>query len=371
MPGQFRDCLLGSDNTTKSLYQPVHVVEFPFPNVHRSCSDRMFFILSHIQSPPVRILEIGCCLGYFSYYLACAGYKVTAVDMSKGNIDFCKSFHAHENVNYVNGDGFSFLQQDKFDVVICLAVTHHIHRQNEKRACDIYTSLSKQDLFFETAYNDESDFVDTNLNRKFVLNHFSRMHSDHSTNMCFTLQPVDKSTRDIFYMGKNRNCHVRKFWCSRRSDNYRIDSICRKELNSLSFYDIRTSDQSVIKRWNEINQIVRKKSMPFLPMIYRSDFGGRQLNVFLEDVEMSGFLPMLNYSVDRDEIISFVQNVNSELAKVGLRYFDFTPKNMFYNEKTKQFKLVDIVESLELNKEQLPSREVVDNFVNRLDKRSS
>ena len=67
--------------------------------------------------------------------------------------------------------------------------------------------------------------------------------------------------------------------------------------------------------------------------------------MLLEDVTRSGFQ---NIDKINKKVLEFIHLSNRMLCSIGLYYFDYTPSNIFYNKKLDEFKIIDIVESLEV-----------------------
>jgi 2-polyprenyl-3-methyl-5-hydroxy-6-metoxy-1,4-benzoquinol methylase len=80
------------------------------------------------QTPPKKILEIGCGIGVDSIQLAKRGYAVTAVDLTENALTVARQFAAHRGVNIDfrlgNAEGLDFPDQS-FDAVYSFGVLHH------------------------------------------------------------------------------------------------------------------------------------------------------------------------------------------------------------------------------------------------------
>ncbi len=110
------------------IYQPI----FGFPslsgNNSRSCSDRLDSILRigrllKEDKKKLRVLDLGCAQGFFSFSLAQSlGAEVVGIDYLKENIDVC-----NELKNYFGFDEVEFYCGD-FDVS---GSTHDINKKSE------------------------------------------------------------------------------------------------------------------------------------------------------------------------------------------------------------------------------------------------
>lgn len=95
---------------------PPHVVE-------HYLRKRTGFVLEHC--PRGEVLDVGCGTGLLATRLAGAGYGVTGVDPSEGMLEVLRA--RTPEVDAVRGSGTSLpLADDTFDLVLSVAVMHHI-----------------------------------------------------------------------------------------------------------------------------------------------------------------------------------------------------------------------------------------------------
>jgi SAM-dependent methyltransferase len=103
---------------------PAHVVE-------HYLRKRVAFVRRHC--PPGTALDVGCGTGALAAALAAAGYEVTGVDPSEGMLDVMRE--RAPDVQAVQGSGTSLpFADDSFDVVLSVAVMHHIAAAEDVRA---------------------------------------------------------------------------------------------------------------------------------------------------------------------------------------------------------------------------------------------
>lgn len=95
---------------------PAHVVE-------HYLAKRVRFVIEHC--PRGRALDVGCGTGALAARLSKAGYEMTGVDPSAGMLDV---LHAREpGIEAVHASGTALpFADDTFDLVMCVAVMHHI-----------------------------------------------------------------------------------------------------------------------------------------------------------------------------------------------------------------------------------------------------
>jgi SAM-dependent methyltransferase len=102
---------------------PGHVVE-------HYLSKRTSFVLEHC--PRGQVLDVGCGTGLLATRLAGAGYEVTGIDPSEGMLDVLRA--RTPEVDGVRGSGTALpFADDTFDLVLSVAVMHHIADPGEVR----------------------------------------------------------------------------------------------------------------------------------------------------------------------------------------------------------------------------------------------
>jgi SAM-dependent methyltransferase len=102
---------------------PPHVVE-------HYLRKRTRFVVDHC--PPGRLLDVGCGTGLLAERLQAAGYAVTGVDPSDGMLDVLRA--RAPRVEAVQGSGTDLpFDDDAFDVVLCVAVLHHVAEPGDVR----------------------------------------------------------------------------------------------------------------------------------------------------------------------------------------------------------------------------------------------
>lgn len=123
-------------NVLPELYQPIFGHETQSINPKRMCLNRLtefkkiYDSLSKELNRPLRVLDLGCNMGYFSLYAAKWGGTVTGIDVDMRNIRLCQ-FLAHEHPDYnikfhhaKIEDFIPHICKDEYDLVLCFSVLH-------------------------------------------------------------------------------------------------------------------------------------------------------------------------------------------------------------------------------------------------------
>jgi SAM-dependent methyltransferase len=103
---------------------PPHVVE-------HYLAKRTRFVVEHC--PRGAGLDVGCGTGALAARLAAAGYDMTGVDPSDGMLDVLRARAPQVRAQVASGTDLPF-EDDTFDLVLCVAVMHHIAEQGAVRA---------------------------------------------------------------------------------------------------------------------------------------------------------------------------------------------------------------------------------------------
>jgi len=147
-------------NLLPEKYQPI----FNHPSLSneaaRPCEDRLniikeiYFALESDLKRPLRVLDLGCAQGYFSFHLGAIGAHVTGIDYLAENINLCRALQCQNpdlNVQFFT-DRIENVIRDldfaQYDLVLCLSVFHHIVYENSVCvARDLITDLAKKNQF--------------------------------------------------------------------------------------------------------------------------------------------------------------------------------------------------------------------------------
>jgi O-antigen chain-terminating methyltransferase len=124
------------------VYQPIFGHPEYSVGASRDCDDRLADIvrvyrtLEHKLNRPLRVLDLGCAQGFFSFSLASLGASVVGIDYQRPNIEVCQAvaaecpglsaeFHTG-NIEQV----ISRLEGGEYDLVLGLSVFHHLVHQS-------------------------------------------------------------------------------------------------------------------------------------------------------------------------------------------------------------------------------------------------
>lgn len=128
--------LLETAYSKVDAYQPVFGFEerFGARPVSRNCKDRCDLLDKYLKkdAPNLRILDVGCSMGYISLHYARAGALVTGLDAHQPNIEFCNVLADTNNIRATfKNDVFSEefcrdMKEGEFDVAFLFSVLHHV-----------------------------------------------------------------------------------------------------------------------------------------------------------------------------------------------------------------------------------------------------
>lgn len=121
------------------------IVEFSvsMEHIHRIIGDRK----------NLKILDVGAGTGRYSIELCHEGHEVTAVELVKRNLEVIRSKHEKIKTWQGNALNLSFLEAQKFDLVICFGPMYHLHTEEERlKAFEEIKRVTKKDGIILAAY---------------------------------------------------------------------------------------------------------------------------------------------------------------------------------------------------------------------------
>lgn len=124
---------------------------------HPFRKDNPAFILDFIK-PDSHVLDLGCGLGFVSFYVAEKAKRVVGIDYSQSDIAKAKSLFKRDNLEYRCEDALVYLQKntETFDILILSHILEHIEEPEN--------FLNTFKGFFQYIYIELPDFDKTLLN---------------------------------------------------------------------------------------------------------------------------------------------------------------------------------------------------------------
>ncbi|WP_160288680.1 methyltransferase domain-containing protein [Pseudomonas knackmussii] len=196
------------------IYQPIYGhIEFS-TEASRSCEDRLERILQVYRAletaigRPLRVLDIGCAQGYFSFNLAECGASVRGVDYLPQNINLCRTLaeeHPELDICFEIDRAEAVIDritQDQYDLVLGLSVFHHvIHEHGVLASQKLLSRISEttRAAIFEFALKEEPLYWAKSQpdNPDALLVDFPFIHelSRHQTHLCEVARPLYVASR--------------------------------------------------------------------------------------------------------------------------------------------------------------------------------
>lgn len=110
-----------------------HSINKPFSDVN--CGEFLMGIggvMSLLPSPPAKLLDLGCGVGWTSIFFAKNGYQVTGVDISDHSISIAreqKKIEKLNNLNFLIYDYEELPFKEEFDAVVFFDSLHHAENE--------------------------------------------------------------------------------------------------------------------------------------------------------------------------------------------------------------------------------------------------
>jgi ubiquinone/menaquinone biosynthesis C-methylase UbiE/uncharacterized membrane protein len=71
------------------------------------------------------VLDVACGTGVIDDYLLSKGTRIVGLDVSASMLQLAKEHHDNPNISYVQGDFYSYLDERKYDVIVCYNAYPH------------------------------------------------------------------------------------------------------------------------------------------------------------------------------------------------------------------------------------------------------
>lgn len=106
-----------------------------------------------------KILDVGCGMGHFLYYLKNKGYKnFSGIDMGEKQVDFCKK-HFTKNVEAANALDYLKYKENEYDVIVMNDVIEHIVKEEVVNLLELVKkSLTKDGIILIKTINMSNPF---------------------------------------------------------------------------------------------------------------------------------------------------------------------------------------------------------------------
>ena len=152
------------------VYQPIFgLPKSEQPSSKRNGYDRLNIIkntyqkLSSLEGRELKVLDLGCNAGFYSFELAEIGADVTGIELNYGFFQLCeylKEVNGSKNVRFLNSNFVELYESRRlgeYDLVLGLSIFHHIASRNSfTKAREIVESLGKNSaILLELALCDE------------------------------------------------------------------------------------------------------------------------------------------------------------------------------------------------------------------------
>jgi O-antigen chain-terminating methyltransferase len=213
----------------REVYQPIYGHAEFAAQASRACEDRLYHILAVYDAltqqlqRPLRVLDLGCAQGWFSFKLAEKGAQVLGVDYLGANINVCnilvlenRNLQARFKIAEVETIP-ELLETTSFDLVLGLSVFHHLALHNGKEATrHIIQRICEKipHCFFEFALKEESDdwAMDLPDHPNYFIDHipFSIELGTNATHLSAVGRPLYFCSQSYWYL--NRDMHLFTSW---------------------------------------------------------------------------------------------------------------------------------------------------------------
>ena len=130
----------------------------------RNCEQRKKVVLdvvreyqSYIGKKDLRVLDLGCAQGFYSFTLANEGCIVDGVDFLDKNINLCRALQEENGLacsfeeKKITLEMVQAIPDDTYDVILFFSVVHHICNENGfEYACKLFETLANKTQFMLT-----------------------------------------------------------------------------------------------------------------------------------------------------------------------------------------------------------------------------
>lgn len=331
----------------------------------RNCDIRKSCIIEIVKAfqdklgkKELKVLDLGCAQGYYSFSVAELGCQVDGIDFCKENIDLCKALQNENGLpcNYkhdkITKELVDAIDDGAYDVIMFYSVVHHICNENGfEYARGLFETLANKsqivltelalkeeplywnknlpeqydDWFDNVAFYDEQRMFDTHLSeykRPLILysNKYCYLDKKYYTideykNKAYTGKKDNINKR--YYLCDNRTVLIKRF--SKETDDIFKDEL-RREIFILDKYDFSFAPK-LIAAGDEFGRVIEATSIHY----------GRILrDLILEKQE-----------IDFKKVFKWVLDNCCELEEKGLYHSDLRAWNICVDDDGKAF-IIDL-----------------------------
>ncbi|MBK0094565.1 methyltransferase domain-containing protein [Erwinia sp. S63] len=356
-------------NELPECYQPIFGHSELGANSSRNCNDRLnkiegiFISLKEKLGRPLRLLDLGCAQGFFSFNLAKHCSAVTGIDFLDKNISLCKALAKEQNFENIEfkedniQNVINNLEHDEYDIVIGFSVFHHI--------CDADGYLTTKDkinklanytqiLLLELAVKEEGlywgrnlpdnplDIVD-DIGYYDILGQYPTHLSDVSRPLLFTSSKywyVDNKIEKITHWTKYSHEFAGEVHQNSRRYYFSENNFLKRYAfdGGLSQFN-KEEFENEISSLEKLNKLeLSHLEVPDLIHSEKNDLRGLVLTTKLPGERLSNLLQRLPINNEVDAVNQIVVTL-AELESHNLYHNDVRIWNVLYSEE--KFKLID------------------------------
>jgi len=188
-----------------------HEISFKIysPNEHPVRTFSKEFILSNINGNDI-VLDLGCNLGDISFFISEKAKEVVGIDYNKNAIEIAKKRYIKNNLTFIYGEAFEFLNSNnkKFDILILSHILEHLDNPQE--------FLLRFKDYFKFIYIEVPDFDKSYLNYYRKDLKLKLIYSDNDHVSEFDRDELKSLLRicHIDVIKEEYRFGVQKLWCS-------------------------------------------------------------------------------------------------------------------------------------------------------------
>lgn len=160
-------------------------------------------------------IDVGCGIGSISKHLAENGCNVTAIDLSKKNIENAKKYNQHSNISYKHSDIFAY-KHEIYDLVVLCDVLEHIRFRWIldfcEKVCDMVSDKGCLFLnipdgrFLKTVPKDKRQIVDISYSIQEVLSLFENNGMEVISIVIYGISAFPQYCNYLFVKKENLIC---------------------------------------------------------------------------------------------------------------------------------------------------------------------